>query len=588
MKLKSIRLRLLVLMICITTIPIITVTWIATNNTRDSVEEEIIKANNSRMEWADQYLNKLIEDIDGLFYSIHINQKLMDSISEVDNTDSRIQYEIYDYLRQTVNPIFYSNSTILKELTLYNHQSKKAFFVNYERTGTITDLNIEQDQSWNRLLKGPVNIYFERADQSKAVSVYHSINRFEDQELLGGISALINNDVWLELNKILKNGEEADLILMNDQQEILYNTENSNNPEVDKVLKDADLASANLEFLKSENYYFWLQGVDEGKLSLVKILPRRVVAYSIYPTIKAGIIIGIIFTIIALVFSVLISLRISRPILKLANTMSKTQIRDFEAKSVQSGGEIGILERDFNSLMKRIKTLIEEEYHREIELKKAQLKALQAQINPHFLNNTLQFIGGMALEKDIPEIYRITCVIADLLRYSISSRGNLVTLADELKHTENYIYIQEQRFSDRIQTNISAAESFDDLVIPRFTLQPIVENAFEYGLQPKVGAWNLEVHVKKVRSRIAIIVRDNGVGFTKSKLKEVRQKLKGNSWTKNDDKSSDSQVNDGGIGLKNVNNRLKLHFGNSYGIKIFSKKTRGSLIVLVLPGKKGD
>ena len=582
MKLKSIRLRLVVLMICITTIPIVTVTWIATNNTRDSVEQEIIKANNSRMEWADQYLSKLIEDIDGLFYSIHINQELMDSISEVDNTDSRIQYEIYDYIRQTVNPIFYSNSSILKELTLYNHQSRKAFFVNYERTGKITHLNINDNQSWNRLLEGPINIYFESADESGAVSVYHSINRFEDQKLLGGISALINNGVWLELNNILKTGAEDQLILMNDQQEILYNTEDINNDEIKNVLKDFNLASDNLEFLKTENYFFWLKNISEGRLSIAKILPRRVVAYSIYPTIKAGIII----TIIALTFSILFGLRISRPILNLANTMNRTQIRDFKAKSVENDGEIGILERDFNSLMKRIKSLIEDEYHREIELKKAQLKALQAQINPHFLNNTLQFIGGMALEKDIPQIYRITCVIADLLRYSISSRGNLVTLADELKHTKNYIYIQEQRFSDRIKTNVSVEEKIADAVIPRFTLQPIVENAFEYGLQPKVGSWKLELHVKKIRNRIAVIIKDNGVGFTKSKLKEVRHKLKGDSWSQTNDNFSDQSVKKGGIGLKNVNNRLKLQFGSSYGIKIFSKKEKGSLVVLVLPLKE--
>src|SRR5690606_13572117 len=126
-------------------------------------------------------------------------------------------------------------------------------------------------------------------------------------------------------------------------------------------------------------------------------------------------------------------------------------------KAVHNRDEIGLLEAGYNFMMACIKTFIENEFQHEIEVKKAQLIALQAQINPHFLNNTLHLIGGMALKKGAPEIYRITQVIGDLLRYSISMEGDqTVSLSEELKHTANYLFIQEQRFAGRCEVIMSS------------------------------------------------------------------------------------------------------------------------------------
>ncbi|MEX1028474.1 MAG: sensor histidine kinase [Paenibacillaceae bacterium] len=260
--------------------------------------------------------------------------------------------------------------------------------------------------------------------------------------------------------------------------------------------------------------------------------------------------------------------------------MRNTHIHNFEMKSIQSNDEIGMLERGYNSMMQRIKGLIEEEYQREIEVKNAQLMALQAQINPHFLNNTLHLIGGMALSKDAPEIYQITRVIGDLLRYSISTDGDMVSIEDELKHVQNYIFIQEQRFVGRCKVDVVIDESARSSRLPKFTLQPMVENAFEHGLQRKLGTWKIEVRIKRIGERIALMIKDEGVGLSEHRLHELRTELRGEQKIRLDKDESRKRR---GIGLRNVDARLKLQFGERYGVRLYSRARVGTLIVMMIP-----
>jgi two-component system sensor histidine kinase YesM len=263
--------------------------------------------------------------------------------------------------------------------------------------------------------------------------------------------------------------------------------------------------------------------------------------------------------------------------------MRTAEIQSFELMSVINRDEIGLLEHGYNSMMKRIKDLIEVEYQGKIDIKTAQLRTLQAQINPHFLNNTLHLIGGMALEKDAPEIYRVTRVIGDLLRYSISTGNDLVSFQDELKHMQNYIFIQEQRFTGRCEVLVEKDEMALDNLLPKFTLQPIVENAFEHGLQKKEGSWLVEVRVKRIRNQILIAIQDNGVGLDEEKLLNIRKGLRFGNESHLKSLEEELSGKRKGIGLKNVDSRLKLQFGDRYGIRIFSKIGKGTLVLFVLP-----
>lgn len=581
MKRTSIRLRLLVIMICLTTLPVIALTLIATNNTINSVEKEIINANNSRMLWADQYLSELMSQVESLFYTLQINKQLIGSLKDTDNPDTGIQFNAQKYITDTLYSVFYSNSRKIDDLTIYGHSNQKAFSISFATSVMISTPDIKSGP-WKRMLNRPENMYFKQTGND--IYAYHSLNQYQDQKLLGGISVLINRKVWEEAGNILKSEPESFVYIVNDEGEILSgSTQTDKSTEIGGQLHDMYNKQTDSEFIKSDKFFFFRKRIDDGQLYILKAIPIETVIRSARTTFTAGIVIGGFFAIISMLLSVLVSLRISRPIISLAKTMQTAQISDFKVKPVQSHDEIGLLERGYNIMMQRIKELIEVEYKKNIELKNAQLVALQAQINPHFLNNTLNLIGGMALSKNIPEIYQITRTIGSLLRYAISNEGDMVTLNDELEHMNNYIFIQKNRFIGRCSVDVSYDETILGSKLPKFTLQPIVENAFEHGLQKKEGSWKVNIRIKHIGKRVCILVRDNGIGLSKEHLDQVRSELYSGVPIMTDRSGMNGEKKRRGIGLRNVNARLKLQFGSDFGARIFSSQGTGTLVVLVLP-----
>jgi len=579
----------MLLMICLTTLPVVTVTWIATANTRQSVEKEMIDANESRMLWAEQYLNELIDQIDILFYSLQINQPLMSRLdSELDDADVGAQLESRNTVRETLTAAFYSHARKIDKLALYSHASGRALTVSYADSGTIAELDIRTGP-WSRIGQEPISLYFKQAEDG--IYAYHSMNRFPDRQLTGGIAARINRDVWEEVSRILQSEPESSVFLINDEGELLAgSTTGSMSPEVLDQLHNPDLPAYGMVLQASKEYLYFMEKVGGGHLTLVKALPTAAIAESALPTIRAGVLTGGLFAAISIVLSVLVSLRITRPIVSLARTMRMAQLHNAEQEAVQRFDEIGLLQHGYNSMIQRIKELIEHEYQREIDVKNAQLLALQAQINPHFLNNTLNLIGGMALAKDSPEIYRITRVIGDMLRYSIGSGGELVTMRDELAHIRNYLFIQEQRFAGRCSVTVSAEEEALACSLPRFVLQPLVENAFEHGLQRREGAWKLAVTVARIGRRIVVAIRDSGVGMAPERLKQLRADLRTGSDSAGEGAPHPNAApkRHKGIGLRNVDGRLKLQFGERYGLRIFSREGSGTMIALAVPADCTD
>lgn len=546
------------------------------------MEKEIINANNSRMMWADQYLNELIQQVDSLFYALQTDKQLMDGLYDIDSQDADVQFNSQKYIIDRLYSVFYANSQKVDDLTLYIHSNRKAFSASFATSVRISTLDI-QNGVWSRILVKPVDMYFKQSDSN--IYVFHSLNRYLDSRLFGGLSVQINKKVWEEVGAILKSEFESSIFIINDEGEVLSGSTRQESAGIHEQLLQLDLPDSDLKFRKTEDYFFFMKRVDQGQLTIVKAIPFETVTRSARATMTAGILTSGIFAVVSIMVSILLSLKVSRPIISLAKTMQTAQVNEFKMKQVKSRDEIGLLERGYNTLMQRIKELIENEYRKNIELKNTQFMALQAQINPHFLNNTLNLIGGMALSKNAPEIYQITRTIGDLLRYSISTDGDTVTLEDELRHMQNYIFIQERRFAGRCSVNISTDPNSLERKLPRFTLQPIVENAFEHGLQQKEGAWKINIRISRIAGRIVIAVKDNGVGLSEERLRQVREELH-DGFLSMTDTTIDyigANAKRRGIGLRNVNARLKLQYGPTYGARIFSRQGEGTIVVLILP-----
>jgi two-component system sensor histidine kinase YesM len=189
----------------------------------------------------------------------------------------------------------------------------------------------------------------------------------------------------------------------------------------------------------------------------------------------------------------------------------------------------------------------------------------------------------MALSHNVLGIYRIVQVVGELLRYAIGSENGLVTIEDELKHTRNYLFIQEQRFGGRFEVSIAVDDRLLACAMPKFTLQPIVENSFEHGLQRQMGAWRLEIRLIRAGGHILAMVKDNGCGMTRDKLTGLRAALSGRKSPEQLAPEGKPRKKQSGIGLLNVHARLRLHFGGKHGIRLFSSPGQGTLVVLVFP-----
>ncbi|SET00003.1 two-component system, sensor histidine kinase YesM [Natronincola peptidivorans] len=214
--------------------------------------------------------------------------------------------------------------------------------------------------------------------------------------------------------------------------------------------------------------------------------------------------------------------------------------------------------------------------------KHAEYLALQNQINPHFLYNTLEGIRSEALIEGVDSIANMTETLATFFRYTISNVDRLVSLEDEIANVEDYYKIQKFRFGEKLDYSIQIqADDHEEILkarIPKLTLQPIFENAIFHGVERKMGMGILTLKVLATRKRLIITISDNGVGIEEERVRTLNEKLRGASleYMKED-------KNKGGIALLNVNNRIKLIFGDEYGIYVYSKVGAGTDVEITIP-----
>ena len=216
--------------------------------------------------------------------------------------------------------------------------------------------------------------------------------------------------------------------------------------------------------------------------------------------------------------------------------------------------------------------------------KQTELTALQSQINPHFLYNTLETIRGQALIDDNVEIARMVEALSAFFRYSISRKGNLVTLRDELANIENYMLIQRYRFNNRFSMEVIVDEEDEmayDFLIPRLIIQPVVENVIFHGLEEKLEGGKVTIEVIVTDQNLILTISDNGKGIDGQKLKELNSRIQSDD-VELDEGEKRNQRNTG-ITLPNIHKRIQLLFGDEYGVNVYSTAGQGTDVEITIP-----
>ncbi|MFI3172532.1 MAG: sensor histidine kinase, partial [Eubacteriales bacterium] len=285
-------------------------------------------------------------------------------------------------------------------------------------------------------------------------------------------------------------------------------------------------------------------------------------------TISVTILIMVFFTILGV--GIIFAMVFSNPAKQLKRAMEdfEKHAENFEHNSVGGTKEIVQLSDSFGHMVVRIQELMEKVRKEEISLRKTELNALQAQINPHFLYNTLDSIAWMCEEERTKEAVEMVNALAKLFRISISKGHELITIEKELQHASSYLQIQNVRYRNQFTYEIEADESCMKYLCNKITLQPIIENAIYHGLDRMVDEGKISIRIYPMGDDIVMEVEDNGLGMTEEQCKEILHREAGDRT---------------GIGIKNVHDRVQIYFGEFYGLSIESELDEGTKVLIRMP-----
>ncbi|MDD3204873.1 MAG: sensor histidine kinase [Lachnospiraceae bacterium] len=274
--------------------------------------------------------------------------------------------------------------------------------------------------------------------------------------------------------------------------------------------------------------------------------------------------------IVAVFSSLILSYAISSPIHKLVLAMGEFEQNaiEFSHQSIHGTAEIHALSDSFGHMVVQIQGLMEQVKEEQVSLRKTELKALQAQINPHFLYNTLDAIGWLCEEERNRDAVEMVNALAKLFRISISKGHELITIEQELQHAESYLKIEKFRYKNQFVYSFDVDNTCLPYLCNKITLQPIIENAIYHGLNRMVDEGEIKIVIKEDGDDVVFSVEDNGIGMTQEQCEELLGK-----------EAKDRT----GIGIKNVNDRIKIYFGEKYGLQITSELDEGTKVTIRMP-----
>lgn len=381
-----------------------------------------------------------------------------------------------------------------------------------------------------------------------------------------GIMELRPKTIFIQ-NIINNSGlaQSYNILLFDEHKNIIFKKDNSLGSDYSQLLQHSygTKIEGNFETtINKKDFNVLYRKINSVGWTLVMSISDEEINNNILKSSQFIVKVGIIISLVCILVAIILSYEISSPVRKLRKVMKIVESGNLDVQIADLGkDEIGDLGRSFNNMVKQLRKLIDEMYVQKLINKDSELAALQAQINPHFLYNTLESINCIAELKGVKEISKMVKILAQLLRNSISDNKEYITIEKELENIKSYIYLQNVRFGDKIKMDIKCIETIKVAKIPKLILQPVVENSIIHGLEQKIGNGHLTIDISQPGDIIIISIEDDGVGFDKNKI----------------------EFRNTGFGMKNVDRRIKILFGEEYGLSIDSNPGKGTCVIIVLP-----
>ena len=288
--------------------------------------------------------------------------------------------------------------------------------------------------------------------------------------------------------------------------------------------------------------------------------------------IIASVVAVVLLTLLILFYSLRISRRITEPILDLSEKAEQFGNNDYSGKPVETEiTELKTLDQNFDKMADRIEALMDKQIKDQKSLHRAELELLQAQINPHFLYNTLDSIVILAESEREEDVVNMVTSLSTFFRNSLSNGKDIIPLRAELAQATSYLEIQQIRYSDIMSYRISVPEDMLDIMVPKLILQPLIENALYHGIKNRRGRGTIDITGERDSDDILLKVKDNGAGMSQEHLEELQSGI--------------FQEHHNGLGLKNVYQRIRLYCGENYGLAFESSPGEGTEVTIRLPSE---
>jgi len=539
--------------ILIIVIPLIIIAFITGKVTSDFINEEVKKTTLETLNQSNKNISKMMENLKDTLLFVSMNRELQSNLTKFSNNTS---FEINKQITAIRNSILYPG--IFNE----NYNSIEIYAIdkpdypdNFEQNNVMSSKIVESKEWYKKTLelKGKLYWFVNNDFGFPLISVARVVTSVKDFEKP---IAVISVD--LDLQKIaaaisgIKISKNSVVYLCNNEGNIIYPEDKNFN--YDNKLYNQNSGSGFFNNKDGKEMYIY-NTIPQNQWKIIAMIPLKELNEKADALRNYIYMLAFVVLIIAAFFSLYFSYTFSKPIIMLANKMESIKEGNLDVMAkTEIKGEIGILYSSFNYMIKRINDLIHEVYLSKLKKKEAELKALQAQINPHFLYNTLDSINWIALRNNVPDISKMVNALASILRYSLNKGNEIISIQDEIKQVESYIIIQKIRFRNKFDVYFDIDKKIFNYKTIKLILQPLVENALIHGIETYDGKGYIKIKGFYEHDNIIFEIINNGNTIDLSKVNNLL-----NSATEEKDS----------YGIQNVNERLKLYYGENFGLRFY-------------------
>ncbi|MEH7493896.1 cache domain-containing sensor histidine kinase [Neobacillus niacini] len=578
-----IRSKIIVLLLIISILPSIAFGSLVNMAVDKIIEKQASEHTLQLIGQANKSLESYGETMQDVSYLISFNPDIIRFLHGDEDLDSNDNYQLKKFLQgfTTVNPEIAGILVINEE---GNYLSNELYPRNIK---SLTEERWYQDAARNkgifkfighptdRSLKSHVNY-----TDNEIVSGARAIVDPETEKVIGVVLIDLKLRVISEIIEDVRLGKSGYLMVIDDEGEVIYSPQGSLVDSIQLSWFKADSPNSFSKNINGKNMQFiyrkspftnWTTiGVFSTTESVMEV--RQVNFY----------IISILFIVLAFVIGVsyYFSYSMSRPINQLNSVMKKVESGDLSIRYRGTrSDEIGMLGRSFNNMIEQINKLIALMQIQGRQKREAELQALQAHIKPHFLYNTLDTINWMSRKKGALDVAELVESLSQLFRIGLSKGNDIISLEDEMEHIHSYLKIQKARYKDKLNYSISITPELNNIKVVKLVLQPIVENAIYHGIKERRGPGNIIISGEEVQGNLVLYVKDDGVGIPEERLCKLNESLAVSFDSLEETRNREAI----GYGVMNVQARIRLTFGEPYGLSIESEQGKGTIVKILLP-----